>query len=224
MGNNSEYLKDIEKYFLSLAGKGIMLSSMDYSLILEWRNKEIPKEVIFKGINRAFENSNRVHGEDKSSIRNLKQCVEHINNSIEEFRPIIVIQKDKETKLLDSDDNLSNMLQQINNFIDSEKEEQTKNYYMNMKESLLKLSESNNLNLLSLSTKIEEQSLESFFMKLPEDEREQINIEAKNILGERARRMTPEALNESLVSFRNEILSEKFGLKTISSLTEDTVE
>lgn len=59
MGNNSDYLKDIEKYFHSLAGKGIMLSSMDYSLILEWRNKEIPKEVILKGINRAFENSKK---------------------------------------------------------------------------------------------------------------------------------------------------------------------
>ena len=55
MEQDSNYVKDIEKYFLSLAGEGIMLSSMDYNLILEWRNNEIPKEVVFKGINRAFE-------------------------------------------------------------------------------------------------------------------------------------------------------------------------
>ena len=94
MRNNSDYLKDIEKYFHSLAGKGIMLSSMDYSLILEWRNKEIPKEVILKGINRAFEESKLRDGQGASSIRNLKQCAQYIENSIDEFRPIIAKNKD----------------------------------------------------------------------------------------------------------------------------------
>ena len=46
MEHDSNYVRDVEKYFLSLAGEGIMLSSMDYSLILEWKNKEIPKEVV----------------------------------------------------------------------------------------------------------------------------------------------------------------------------------
>lgn len=223
MGNNSDYLKDIEKYFLSLAGKGIMLSSMDYSLILEWRDKEIPKEIVFKGINRAFENSQRVHGKDKSSIRNLKQCVEYINNSIEEFRPIIGDKKQRAGSS-ESDISVSNIILKLNTSIQSAKEDIVKNYYVSMKESILKFQDTENTNFLSLCTQVEEKSLEKFFMNLPEHERDQINIEAKNILGDRARRMTPQAVYESLGSFRNEILSKKYNLKTISSLTEDTVE
>ena len=223
MGNNSDYLKDIEKYFHSLAGKGIMLSSMDYSLILDWRNKEIPKEVVFKGINRAFENSKKIHGKDGSSIRNLKQCVEHINNSIEEFRPII----GKNIEKGDSSDreiSLSNIVEQLNKYIESEKQELLKSYYLDMKELLLKLPDRNSSNIFTLSAQIEEESLQKFFMKLPESEKAQVSQEANNILGDRARRMTEQAIEESLVSFRNEIISNKYRLKTISSLTEDTVE
>lgn len=220
MGNNSDYLKDIEKYFHSLAGKGIMLSSMDYSLILEWRNKEIPKEVVLKGINRAFENSKKVHGKDGSSIRNLKQCVEHINISIEEFKPIIgkSIDKDPSSKTKDV---LGIIVNKLNKYIESEKEEVIKSYYLNMKESILKSTDETSSNILSMSAQIEEESLQKFFVKLPDLEREQISQEAKNLLGDRARRMTEQALEESIVSFRNEIISNKYNLRTISSFDEE---
>ena len=52
MGNNSDYIKEVENYFLSHAGKGIMLSSADYNLIKEWKGRKVPKEVVLKGINR----------------------------------------------------------------------------------------------------------------------------------------------------------------------------
>jgi hypothetical protein len=223
MGNNSDYLKDIEKYFHSLAGKGIMLSSMDYSLILEWRNKEIPKEVILKGINRAFENSKKVHGKDDSSIRNLKQCVEHINSSIEKFRPIIGKSVDKDYSQ-ETGDAFGNIVNRLNKYIESEKEGIIKNYYLDMKEHLLRSADKNNSNILSFCSKIEEESLERLYMKLPEQEREQISQKAKNILGDRVRHMTEQALEESIVSFRNEIISNKYGLKTISTLSEDNVD
>jgi len=223
MGNNSDYLKDIEKYFHSLAGKGIMLSSMDYSLILEWRNKEIPKEVILKGINRAFENSKKVHGKDGSSIRNLKQCVEHINSSIEEFRPIIGKSVDKDYSQ-ETGDAFGNIVNRLNKYIESEKEGIIKNYYLDIKEHLLRSVDKNSPNILSFCSKIEEESLERLYMKLPEQEREQIFQEAKSILGDRVLRMTEQALEESMVSFRNEIISNKYGLKTISSLSEDNVD
>lgn len=222
MGNNSDYLKDIEKYFHSLAGKGIMLSSMDYSLILEWRNKGIPKEVVLKGINRAFENSKKVHGKD-GSIRNLKQCVEHINSSIEEFRPIIGKSIDKDSSQ-ETGDLLGKIVNQLNKYIESEKEGIIKNYYLDMKESILKSTDETSSNILSMSAQIEEESLETFFLKLPEQEREKVSQEAKDVLGDRARRMTEQALEESVVSFRNEIISNKYSLKTISSLIEDTVD
>lgn len=54
MNGGSEYIKEIETYFLTLAGEGIMLSSFDYSLIQDWKKRDIPKEIVYKGISRAF--------------------------------------------------------------------------------------------------------------------------------------------------------------------------
>ncbi|GJM15187.1 MAG: hypothetical protein DHS20C13_05140 [Thermodesulfobacteriota bacterium] len=223
MGNNSDYVKDIEKYFLSLAGKGIMLSSMDYSLILEWRNKEIPREVVLKGINRAFEESKLRDGQGECSIRNLKQCVQYIESSIDEFRPIIAKNKHADVSI-EAEDTLAIVVDRLNKYIKSEKVESVKNYYLNIKESILTSATESSCDILTLCAEIEEESLEKFFVKLPEPQREQIYLEAKNALGNRARHMTNEALEESIFSFRNEILSEKYHLKHIFPFTEDKLD
>lgn len=214
MGNNSDYIKDIENYFLSLAGKGIMLSSMDYNLITDWRKRKIPKEVILKGINRAFEDTKLRYGQGASSIRNLKQCLQYINNSIEEFKPII----GKEANGLEienTSNELSRIVDQINKFIDAEKSEVVRNYYIELKESLLAALNENSVDIIGNFSHIEEKSLENFFDKLPSSEQEQISLEAQSLLGDRARHMTEEAIDESITSFRNEIISNKYNIKNI---------
>ena len=220
MENNSDYLKEIEKYFLSLAGEGIMLSSMDYSLILEWKNREIPKEVIFKGINRAFGKVKLRAGQGSSSIRNLKQCREYIENSINEYRPIIG-KNTNGRESLDTGSSLDMAVEMLNNYIKAEKEGTARNYYINMKGKLLASAAGNSAGSLTLSAEIEEESLEELFCNLSESEKLEITGEAESRLGSRARHMTETALHESLISFRNEILSEKYGLKSLLPGTED---
>lgn len=219
MGNDSDYIKDIGNYFLSLAGKGIMLSSMDYNLIMDWKKKEIPKEVILKGINRAFEESKLRDGQGVSSIRNLKHCVDYINSSIEEFKPIIG-KNVNDAETYDQPNSLSNIVDQINKYIESEKEAVVKNYYLDIKENLLKSVNENSADVLSCYSNVEEVSLENFFDRLPSTEREEILLKAQNLLGDRARHMTEEALKESIISFRNEIISNKYNIKNILSVAE----
>ena len=210
MGNNSDYIKDIEKYFLSLAGEGIMLSSMDYTLIQGWKNKGIPKEVVFKGINRAFEISRAKDGPDSNSLRNLKQCVQYIESSIEEYKPILGSQ-DSEAESFDNEQ--GSILEKLNKYIADEKPGIVQNYYLNMKQKLV--SSTNNSDDLTLGVKIEEECLQEFFTNLSDTEKEDITLEASNRLGSRARHMTETAVEESLVSFRNEILIERSGLKSL---------
>ena len=64
---------------------------------------------------------------------------------------------------------------------------------------------------------LEKESLEEFFRALPDKEREKISIEAEKMIKQRARYMTKGAYDESLVSFRNEILGKKYGIKCIIS-------
>jgi hypothetical protein len=220
MENNSDYVKDIEKYFLSLAGEGIMLSSMDYNLILDWKKKEIPKEVVFKGINRAFVEGKSRDGQGPKSVRNLKHCAQYIENSIIEFRPIIGKNLNR-AESLDDDSSIDIAVERLNNYIKSEKEDITKSYYINLKEKLLASIDINGNNALSLSPKIEEESLEELFGNLSEAEKLEISLEAESKLGNRGRHMTEAALEESLVSFRNEILSNKYRLKGLLSNAEE---
>lgn len=220
MERNSNYIKDVEKYFLSLAGEGIMLSSMDYSLIMEWKNKEIPKEVVFKGINKAFEKWKSREGQGPKSKRNLMQCAEYIENSIEEYSPIIG--KDLGTSEdLDTGTNLDIVIKRVNNFIKLEKEDTLRSYYLNMKEKILTQMRSNSDNALSMSAQIEQECIDDFFESLPESEKKDIMLEAQGKLGSRARHMTEAALLESTASFRNEILVNNYGLKSPHLSSED---
>lgn len=220
MEHDSNYVKDVEKYFLSLAGEGIMLSSMDYSLIMEWKNMEIPKEVIFKGINKAFEKAKSRQGQGSKLLRNIKQCRESIENSIEEYRPIIGLDLDK-TEDLETVTNFDMVLERVNGFIKSEKEDILKNYYLNMKEKLLSQIKSGGENVLSISAQIEEECIHDFFESLSESEKNDILLEARGKLGNRSRHMTDAALLESTASFRNEILANNYGLKSLHMSSED---
>jgi hypothetical protein len=212
MGNNSDYIKEVEKYFLSLAGKGIMLSSMDYSLITEWKNKEIPKEVVFKGINRAFQERR-----DESSIRNIKQCAKFVEQSVIEYSPVMGKTLDR-TQSTDLDNALSSIVEALNQIINSESSQKNKSYYIDLKQKLLYVNEDNPLSHIS---NIEEGALDKFFMSLDEHARDEVVEQAKKKLGRRARHMTDAAIEESIISFRNEILAGKYGLKSLLSIIED---
>ncbi|MCL4243821.1 MAG: hypothetical protein KJ002_01615, partial [Candidatus Dadabacteria bacterium] len=59
------------------------------------------------------------------------------------------------------------------------------------------------------------ESMDELFGSLPEKEREKIEAEARKRLGDRARLMTDKAYAESVASFRNEILSEKYSIKSV---------
>ena len=217
MGNNSEYIKEVEKYFLSLAGKGIMLSSMDYSLIAEWKNKKIPKEVVFKGINRAFQKHKSADGREESSIRNIKQCAAYVEQSVIEYSPVIGKKNDR-TKIKDSDNTASSILEALNHYINNESCKRNKDYYIDLKQNLLSVNEENPLSHIS---NIEEMALEKYFMGLDQSARDEIVQDAREKLGDRARHKTEAAIEESIISFRNEILAGKYDLKSLLSIVED---
>lgn len=214
MERDSNYIKEVENYFLSLAGEGIMLSSMDYSLILEWKNKEIPKEVVFKGINKAFQEWKAKEGQGTKSARNLKRCAQYIEKSVLEYSPIIG-KESAHAESLHTAGDTDTIVSMLNSYIKSEKNDKVRDYYNNMKEKILSSVKSGSETGLALSNRIEQECISEFFRSLPENEKDAITTEARNLLGSRARHMTEEAIEESTLSFRNEILSDRYGLKSL---------
>jgi hypothetical protein len=215
MGSGSEYIKEIESYFLTLAGEGIMLSPIDYSLIQDWKKRQVPREVVLKGINRAFSESGTRSKGAGLPPRSLKHCVTYVEKCIEEYGPQVRERKSKRESRPGSDD--MEVSERLERFIHDAGNQALREYYIKLRKLVLGLDNAGGANDIPSIMNLEKESLEEFFRALPDKEREKISIEAEKMIKDRARYMTKGAYDESLVSFRNEILGKKYGIKCIIS-------
>jgi len=215
MDGGSEYIKEIESYFLTLAGEGIMLSPIDYSLIQDWKKRRVPREVVLKGINRAFSESGLKLKGAQGSPRSLKHCASYVEMCIEEYGPPAGEKKSREKASPGGAD--SDVSERLERFIHDAKDAALRDYYIKLRKKILGLDRAGGANNISSIMNLEKESLEEYFLALPDKEREKISSEAEEMIKGRARYMTKSAYDESLVSFRNEILGKKYGIKCIIS-------
>lgn len=211
MTEGGSYIKDVERYFISLAGEGIMLSSQDYAIISELRDKQVPKEIVFRGISRAFQKLNAEDDKGKR-IRSLQQCKPFIQESIEEHRPL------KERKISGEASTehtgvVGEAAQKLSGYINDEKRANVRDYYVMLRNRILELEGAPEDNALGSIISIEADCLEKFFRELSEEERSSIAHDAENRVKGRGRYMTEKAFSESLISFRNEIIHNKYGVR-----------
>ncbi|MGH7808473.1 MAG: hypothetical protein ACRENT_10325 [Thermodesulfobacteriota bacterium] len=213
MTYKSSYVKDIEEYFLSLAGKGIMLSSKDYDLIVSWKKKKIPKEAVFRGISRAFGQRLNIKSNDRFSP-SLCQAVSFVEEARRSYQASTG-ESGGEADLHEAV--IQKTAERLNEIIKSEKREHVRANYIRARKRLLTLSNKGDEGLFKIIEQIEEDFIGTFFKALPNNEREEIMLEAEDKAKRRSRFMTERARRESISSFRNEILRKKYGLKNIAS-------
>ena len=214
MNPGASYIKNVEEYFLSLAGEGIMLSSIDYDLIRGWRDGNIPEEIVMRGISRAFgeKGPKRIPG---GQIRGLRQCAEYVETCAAEYGHAAPVAKDRASAENAADDRTLSVTEKLGRLIDAEKREPVRRYYTSLRARILKSESSDEGAASKPLSEIIGEAMEELFGSLPEEEREKIEAEARERLGDRARRMTERAYDESVISFRNEIMSEKYSIKSV---------
>ncbi len=214
MTYKSGYVKEIEEYFLSHAGKGIMLSPKDYGLILSWKKKKIPKELVLKGISNAFD-SNIFWKNDDRFLPSLYRIVSFVEEVIESYRPSSVVETsceaDPDKALMDQ------LLERMNEIIKSEKREKIRRIYLQCRKRLLTITAKDDKNAFKSAEQIEQYFFDNFFQSLAKSECDKIISEAERKSNRNSRFMTERARRESLISFRNEILRKKYGLKSVLS-------
>ena len=213
MDRGSDYIREIESYYLTLAGEGIMLSPIDYNIIREWKKREIPREVVLMGINRAFSESG-IKGAP-GSPRSLKHCAGFVEKCIEEYGPPAGEKKSRRKDAPGGAD--MEVAERLERHIHDAKAPAVRDYYIKLRKKVLGLDRAEGANYISGVMGLEKESLEEFFLGLPDKERQKISLEAEKIIKDRSRYMTKSAYEESLVSFRNEILGKKYGIKCIIS-------
>ena len=216
MTENGHYIKDVERYFISLAGEGIMLSSGDYALISELRDRKVPKEVVLRGINHAFKKLNVEDDKGKNRIRSMRQCYSFIEEIIDEYSPV------KERGISEEADRehmgiVEEAAQRLSDFINEEKKVNIRNYYIMLRSKVLELERVEEDNALGTIISLEADCLEQFFNSLTDEERLSITRDAELRVKGRGRYMTEKAFAESVISFRNEIIHNKYGLRYLYS-------
>ena len=207
------YISEIEKYFLSLKGSGVMLSSTDYNSIIDWKKKNIPKEVILRGIKSAFKNHSRARNKKLNSIY---QCLPFIEQSISLYKI-----SDKKNNSICDEVAIDNLIEGIKREIRIAIKSQSN---LLLKEELKKMeSEIDKIKNLDENTfyvklkEFDDKLLNKIFKKLTKMDADRIMSEAEKKIEKRYRYMSFKAREESLLSFRNQIIKDKFNLNSIFS-------
>jgi len=189
-----------------------MLSPRDYDLIVKWKRKGVPKEVIYKGINKTLLNLKKKKRNDLLP-RNFWECIPYIEEEIKNYLSCRV----NDSIELSRSDIIEKVAERLAVQIASEKREKIRRHYVEIREMVLSLKNSN-ADVFKALGNIEEESYESFFQNLPQGEKERIEQMAEGMIDKkREHLMTEKAHRESVLSFRNEILKRDYKLNNVFS-------
>lgn len=190
-----------------------MLSPRDYDLIVRWKRRGVPKEIIYRGINKALENLKKKKGSSQFP-RNFSECAPSIE---EEIRNYWSVKEGKSGVELGRNDLIEKIAERLASIIKSEKREEIRKHYIEARKRVLGLMNSGKDIFKSLEN-IEEEFYEVFFQTLPQEEKERIEQMAEGMIDKkREHLMSEKARCESISSFRNEMLRRDYELKNIFS-------
>jgi len=213
MAYKNSYISDIQNYFLFLVDRGIMLSPKDYDLIMKWKRRGVPKEIVYRGINKAIENLRKKRS-SISFLRGLDECAPFIEGEIRNHRSSM-----ENESVIESTrgDIIKRVAERLAAIITNENMESIRRHYIEIRKRVLDLTNSNE-DVFKAIEKIEEESYEDFFQTLSPEEKKRIGQMAEGMIDkERGHLMTDKARRESVLSFRNEILRRDYKLIRIFS-------
>jgi hypothetical protein len=211
-----DFVKAVEGYYLKLKGEGIMLSPKEYDLIVNWRARAVPKEIVIMGIRRAFEKGFTDEYDRKRNFRSLTQCAAYVEELIREYKSSH--QSDQGEAGYGNKDMVTLILDKLNRIIVSEKRDMVRKHYIKSRKRVLDLLKEDRSDILTVLREIEEDFFEDFFQSLSEGDRKKIMQEAESNIGKRERFMIKRAQLESLISFRNELLINEFQLINFNAM------
>ena len=205
-----DFVKAIEGYYLKLKGEGIMLSPKEYDLIVNWRARSVPKEIVIMGIRRAFEKGFTDEHDRRQNFRSLTQCVTYVEELIREYKSSQ--QSDLGGANYVDKDVVTSILDKLNRILISEKRDFVRTHYIKSRKRVLELLKEDRSDTYRVLKEIEEDFFENFFQSISEGDRKKIMQEAETNVSKRERFMIKRAQLESLISFRNELLIREFQL------------
>ncbi len=204
MGFDKNYLKDIESFFLKQRGRGVMLSSRDYNLVLEWKNRGIPKDIVLKGITNALIRK----PEGIRHIYNCKQFVEELEVSVSrEENPV--------RQKSDQKNHIERIIQRTEILLASEDNATLKEHYRTYKKRVEKLLEEEDEKIFDLLQELEKDFFDSFYNSVGTEEQDKIITEARSLIPDNTGFLNDRVREDTVNAFRNELLEKRYKLVNI---------
>jgi len=194
-----------------------MLSSRDYDLILKWKGKSIPKEIILKGIRTAFSEGfqNQIHR--KGFNPSLFRCKPYIDAYLAEYKKGIKPDYPNLEKKVDKKDYLKPILERLNKVIITEKRQNVRMEYIRSRNRLLDIIDSDVNDIFGEIREIEEDLFENVFQNISINEQNKIIVKAQDKVRNRSKIMSEQARSRSIKSYRNDILQKHYKIKKIAT-------
>jgi hypothetical protein len=82
--NYFNYFTEIEEYFWKKRGSHLLVSPLDWAIMETWQKAGVPLELVFKGIDRAFESYGRSRRGAGNLLKSLAYCTDAVLEAAEE--------------------------------------------------------------------------------------------------------------------------------------------
>lgn len=208
-----KYLKGAEDFFIEKRGTPFILSPEDVQLILFWFKREVPLEVVKKGIEEVFEKLKERDPEKK--INTIKYCAQRIEEIFRENQKSKARSWHKESAKIDILSSLNKNMENLKEFFKDKTE--YKNQYEKFLKKIEELKKMEDLEEIEDNLKkVEEKIIEIFYKKIDKEEKEKLKNEVEKTLPPEVK-LLPAHTKNSLIKT---IIMEKIKReKNIPSLT-----
>ena len=210
------YIADIERYFLGVAGKGLMLSARDYGFIRELGRRSVSKEMVVKAIAYGFEQRReRGYGEPRGLFNIKKEVEEYLKAQLAEPEPE---QTEPQTAAFARSSIIERALRRLDNIIIEQKKGYIREKYQELRSRVCEMDGKGSANIYKQFDSLWRDFIEEFFSSLPAERQEQITAEALGRLPAQAKLYDEDARRKTLNAFRDEILCESLGISNVFTM------
>lgn len=208
------YIADIERYFLGLAGKGLMLSARDYGFIRELGERSVSKEMVIKAIAYGFEKRRQTGARDPRGLFNIRQEIEEYlkTQSAEPERA------EPETAAFARSSIIEQVLKRLDKIIIEEKEDHIREKYERLRERVCETDGTGSANMYRQFDSLWRDFVEDVFSGLSAERQNQITAAAQSRLPDEAKLYDESARGETLKAFRDEIVCETLGINNVFTM------
>lgn len=210
------YIADIERYFLGLAGKGLMLSARDYGFIRELGERSVSKEMVIKAIAYGFEQKRQRGAEKPRGLFNIRYEIEDYlkTQSAEPERK----QETPRSAAFTRSSIIEQVLKRLDRIIIEEKREDIREKYEELRRRVRETDDAGSANIYQQFNSLWRGFVEDVFSGLSAERQKQITDSALSRLPEEAKLYDEDAKKRTINAFRDEIVCETLGINDVFAM------